>query len=354
MRAYRSLFAAAVVIAICPLNASLVAAAEKTEVRMSILTPDITSFCLTSSIARHKDAGKFSFENDNIDLRQIKVSVSQNPIVVNNGDVDIGECAGVSVLTHAWNKGAKNVVAVAVGATKPAYTIIGNKNIKNMSDLRGAKIGIPGVQSTAAEAVEMSLKRGANLLPKRDYTFIAAGGGSARVAALMAGKIEAIPTFPPFNYRLIDEGYNEVADEMDYVPKYVSGMIIVNRPWAEKNGKVLVDMLKRMIMAGDWLKDPANKDEVIAWLAKGFRVAGKPMGKKYATRYYNDVVGKGRVSYDGYADAETLMANLDILSERGYLKKDEYPPLGTLVDYRWLNQALQEMGRKPVAMLNKE
>ena len=36
------------------------------------------------------------------------------------------------------------------------------------------------------------------------------------MAALIAGKVDAIPTFPPYNYDLVDKGYNLIGDEATY------------------------------------------------------------------------------------------------------------------------------------------
>lgn len=314
-------------------------------VRWSLPSEEITSFCLRESIARHPNAGRFSLARENIEVKTIKVSVSQNPVVVNQGDVNIGECAGISVVTNAYNKGAHGIFIFAAGSVKPAYVIIAGKKFKTLKDLKGGKFASPGPQSTAAEAIELVM-RGAGMTAGKDYTFISAGAGAARVAALVAGRVEAISTYSPLNYKLIDDGFNQVADEMDYVPDYVSGTMIANKAWAEKNPDVIVRISRMLVKIGDWLLEPANKAEVVAWFAENYRVGRKPIGKEYAEKFYADMIARKRFTADGYADKAIYTKNLDIMASRGFLKKENYPDLSKLVDYGYLNKALESL-KKP-------
>jgi ABC-type nitrate/sulfonate/bicarbonate transport system substrate-binding protein len=300
---------------------------------------------LRESVARHPNAGRFSLAREGIEVKTIKVSVSQNPVVVNQGDVDVGECAGISVVTNAYNKGAHGIFIFAAGSVKPAYVIIAGKKFKTLKDLKGGKFASPGPQSTAAEAVELVM-RGAGMAPGKDYTFISAGAGAARVAALVAGRVEAISTYSPLNYRLIDDGFNQVADEMDYVPDYVSGTMLANRKWSTANPDVLVRISRVLVKIGDWLLDPASKAEVVDWFAANYHVGRKPIGKAYAEKFYEDIIAKKRFTADGYASKAIYTKNLDIMASRGYLRKESYPDLSKLVDYSYLNKALDTL-KKP-------
>ena len=328
---------------VCSLGGMSALAAEKAEIKLSVATNTITAFCLKASMNRHPKFQDF-IKEQNISLRATKLTTSQVPVTVNYGDLDVGECSGISTVTNAWNKGATNIFIFAVGSIKPVYVLIGGKKIKKIQDLKGGKLGIPGMQSASTEAIEMILKRGGNLVQPRDYTLISAGAGSARVAALIAGKVDAIPTFPPYNYDLVDKGYNFIADEATYVPQYTSGAHIANREWAEKNRDVFVRLIKAYVKTGMWLEDPANKEKVISWLAENLVIGRKAMGRAYAARFYKDIIGDKRLSFNGYADESAIRANLAILEERGFLKKDKYPPLAKMVDFSYLNQALKELG----------
>ena len=195
----------------------------------------------------------------------------------------------------------------------------------------------------------MILKRGAGMLPGRDYDFVTVGAGPATVAALTAQKVHAISSFPPFSYQLEASGFAPVADVVTHVPQYVTGTHLASRQWAEKNRDQMVRVLKGIVEAGDWLKDPAREKEVVTFFAEHISSGGKEkLGPQLGQRTYDFFVKEKRLSFDGYAPESAVRANIDILKERGFLKDSEVPPLGQLFDFSYLNQALREMGRPPV------
>ncbi len=314
------------------------------EIRMGFLSQEIAPFCVNTGAVHEAEMSPFSPESGGVKLKKILVTVSQAPVMVSNGDLDVAECAGPSGLAQAWSKGGKNAVVVFVGSAKPAYVLIGGKGIKSLADLRGKVVGSPGPQSTATEASSLILRHGAGLTQDRDYKLVSAGTGGARAAAMAAGKIDAVPVYPPFSYRMIDDGFNLVGDQADHVPKYASGTIVANRAWATKNPDLLVALLKTFLRTGEWLRDPGKKEEVIARLAKTVTEGPEPMGADHARRFYKDVIEAGRVAFDGYADEATFQSNLDIMVERGVIAKEDAPPVREIVDYTWLNRARRELG----------
>ena len=165
-------------------------------IKVSIADADITPFCLKMRMVRHPDFPMLR-EKYNLQFREIMQTMAVAPVSVANKDIDIGECTGISTVVNAWNKGAKNLIIWSVGAKLPVYQLVANPAIKTLEDFRGKNIGTPGIQTASSEAVEMILKRGAGLKPNIDYNFVSTGGGTTRAAALLAGKIDALPTFPP-------------------------------------------------------------------------------------------------------------------------------------------------------------
>ena len=60
--------------------------------------------------------------------------------------------------------------------TTARFQLVANPAIKKLEDFRGKNIGTPGIQTASSEAVEMILKRGAGLLPGKDFNYVSTGG----------------------------------------------------------------------------------------------------------------------------------------------------------------------------------
>jgi ABC-type nitrate/sulfonate/bicarbonate transport system substrate-binding protein len=323
------------------------AAADERVIKVGYPEPEFAPLCVPTWYARLGGAPT-SFKDVNIAVTPIQLAVPQIPIAVHTGDIEIGDCAGLSVIAQAWEKGATDLVIVYAGAVKPLYVLLGRKGIAKLGDLKGGKLGAPSPQSTAGEAIAEILKRGAGMLPGRDYTFVSAGTASARTAGLAVGTIDATSSLPPLSYKLVDQGFPLIADEINYVPKYVSGILFTTRAWARNNRDTLVAMLKTAVQIGEWLGNPADRNAVLSVLAKTEYLARTPMGDDYAHRFYADMIDAKRIAFDGYADEQTFRGNLDIMADQGYLKKENFPPLDKLVDYSYLNTALHELGMPAV------
>jgi hypothetical protein len=328
--------------------------AAESPIRISVPSTQITGFCMGIRIARHPNFPG-PMKKYNLSFDDLTMPIPQVPVNVSNNQIDIGECSGISTILNAWNKGAKNMIVFAFGSRLPVYQLVASPEIKRLADLKGKIIGSPGIQSAGAEAVEMILKRGANLLPQRDYDLITVGAGAATMAALLAKKIDAIPYFPPFTYELEKRGYPPLADAVTYIPQYVTGTHVASRSWAEANRNQFVRLLKALIETGDWLKDPANEKAVVQWFADNVAAGGPDkLEPQFAQKMYDFYIKDKRLSFDGYAPESAARANIAILKERGHLQDSEVPPLGQVFDFSYLNQALRELGRPEVPEYGKQ
>jgi len=324
-------------------------AADQPVVQQATVAQNIASWCLTSGFI-YDPALTPSTGAPNIDFVRTLLSPPQAVIAVENGELQINDCVGLGSVAQAWAKGAHNAIIVAVNGVLPAYVIIGSKSIKRLEDLKGKTLASNGPQTTATQAIVTILKGGANLEPDRDYSFVVAATGTARMAALTSGKVDAVSSYPSISYHLADDGYPILGTERQYSPNYVQGALLVNRQWAQANRPLLVSIIKTMLQVGHWLKDPAKKSEVLAKLAVT-TMDGAKLGPDYAQRIYNDIIAvNGGVLEDAYADRALFTGTLKLLTDRGLISKIDYP-LDKMVDYSYLNQARRELGLREVPPL---
>lgn len=317
-------------------------------IEVSSVSQEIAPWCLMSGFFYAPAFGP-STPGPNVDVQTVLLAPPNGIIATDGGQVVLDDCVGLGTVVQAYKQGARNVVVVAVTGIVPAYTLIGGKNIKRLGDFKGKTLASNGLQTTATQAVVDILRRGAHLLPDRDYTLVAAGNAGARAAALAAGKIDGVSTVAPFTYEMIDDGYPAVATERQYVPDYVQGTLVANRDWAQKNRPVMVAILRRMLEIGRWLHDPKQKNGVLAQLADDVTMGSKKIGADYARRMYAETVAvPGGVVDGGYADHALFERTYDLFVERGLIAKSDEPPLDKIVDFSYLNEARRELGMPQV------
>ena len=330
------------------LSLSALAQPAPTKIQVAVVDLAPSSFCALSFV-RQPGLDRFA-RAENLVFEPVLVESAVLPTVVSRGDLPIGECSGLSAVFSAWLKGARNLTVFSVGAVKPLYQIIAAKSIQSLADLRGKSFGTPGLQTASTEAIQVILKRGAGLVYPGDYELISTGTGSARVAALMSGRIDALPTFPPYSYDLLQRGYRLLGDEADFAPQYVTGPYVVNHDWAVKNPDLMLRVARVVVKTGQWMSDPANKSEVIDWFAQNMDLGGgKKLGTELSARLYADLVTDQRLSFTGYAPEAAVRTNIDILIDRNQLTRSDAEPLEQIFDWSWLNKALVQEHLPPGA-----
>ena len=316
-------------------------AADRTVVQLATVAGFVAPWCLTSGFI-YEPGFVPPTGAPNIDFQKTLLSPPQAVIAVENGELAMNDCVSLGTLAQAWAKGAHNAIIVAVNGVLPAYVLIGSKTTKTLADLKGKALASNGIATTGTQAVVAILQKGANLTPERDYSFVSAATGGARLAALTAGKVDGISTYPPISYKLIDTGYPVLGTEKQYGSNYVQGTLIVNRQWAQANRAVLVAMLKTMLQTGRWLRDPSKKNDVIAKLAD-VTMDNAKLGPDYARRIYADTISiDGGVNESVAADRALFQSTVSLMVDRGLLPKADYP-LDKMVDYSYLNQARREL-----------
>jgi ABC-type nitrate/sulfonate/bicarbonate transport system substrate-binding protein len=321
-------------------------AADRTVVQDATVAGFVAPWCLTSGFL-YEPGFVPPTGAPNIDFQKTLLSPPQAVIAVENGELPMNDCVSLGTLAQAWAKGAHNAIIVAVNGVLPAYVLIGSKSTKNLADLKGKALASNGIATTGTQAVVAILQKGANLVPDRDYSFVSAATGGARLAALTAGKVDGISTYPPISYKLIDTGYPMLGTEKQYGSNYVQGTLVVNRQWAQANRPVLVAILKTMLQTGRWLRDPSKKNEVIAKLAD-VTMDNAKLGPDYARRIYADTISvDGGVNESIAADRALFQGTVSLMVDRGLLPKAEYP-LDKMVDYSYLNEARRQLRMQPV------
>ena len=282
------------------ISATLTSAAELQVITVALVSPS-WSTGLPTAVAR----GAGFFRNEGLEVRPVTLA-SSGPIMMAllmSGQAEMVIAGGVAIL-RGIARGAP-VVVVGGHLSRMSYALIGAKGLKTVDDLKGKAIGITGIGGIGEFAVVESLKRN-GLIKDRDFTLLnIEGGTAARMAALKAGKVHAVPMTPGQRVQAENDGFTILLDVRDSLADLPSNIVASTKEFAKSNPDKTIRFLRALGRAVDLIRQ--DKDKAIA-LGKANGLRGDaPMERKALDYYVQDLdirINKNNV--------EALLKLLDI------------------------------------------
>lgn len=209
-------------------------------------------------------AQKFGyFQKDGVKVNFIIVgSAAGNAQQLAAGSLDLGETSSTQVIEAI--QGGAPVKYVINQVITPPYTLLAQKNIKSIADLKGKTIIVGGVNDITRVFLQAMLKP--NGLQPGQYTLTYAGSTSNRFAALKSGSVAAAILFPPFDFVAKSEGYTDLGNVEKYLPSFPFDGFAANDQWAKSHTQALVGFTKAYLQGVQWLYNTANEAEAVTIL----------------------------------------------------------------------------------------
>jgi ABC-type nitrate/sulfonate/bicarbonate transport system substrate-binding protein len=229
-----------------------------------------------------------------------------------------------------------NVVITAGIINRPSFFIMAKKNYKTFQDLRGATIGVTNISSGPAVALRYVLKAKGLEYP-RDYKLQPAGPDAERTMGMSAGRIDASPLAVPFNFVAEELGFSAVGSYLEVIPDYQVSVFAVNRSWAERNRRQLVQFKRGMVRAMRWFFE--NREAAIDFVAKELKL--KP---EYARRGYDFYKDRGLWDANTNINIPGMKTTIAIYNETNPPKPATVPE--KYIDQSFLNEALKGLGSR--------
>ncbi|HEY2986785.1 MAG TPA: ABC transporter substrate-binding protein [Candidatus Binatia bacterium] len=157
------------------------------------------------------DAGFFAREglDDQIILIPNGTQLAQVTVA---GEVDIASLGGAAAISAALSGADFKVIGNNVN--KLIFSMYGRPDIKRVEDLKGKKIGITRIGTSADISARHALRQH-NLDPQKDVILLQLGAVSSIAAALRAGSIDAGMVSPPTLFLMEKLGFKELASITD-------------------------------------------------------------------------------------------------------------------------------------------
>ena len=229
-----------------------------------------------------------------------------------------------------------NVAITAGIINRPSFFIMAKKNYKTFQDLRGATIGVTNISSGPAVALRYVLKAKGLEYP-RDYKLQPAGPDAERTIGMSAGRIDASPLAVPFNFVAEELGFNAVGSYLEVIPDYQVSVFAVNRAWAERNRRQLVQFKRGMIQAMRWFFD--NRDAGVEFVARELKL--KP---EHARKGYDFYKEKGLWDANTNINIPGMKTTIAIYNETNPPKPATVPE--KYIDQSFLSEALKGLAAR--------
>ena len=296
------------------------------KVRMGSSSTNVSFLALYTALRRG------FFKDEGIDLEVIFMPANLASTAVLNGDVDYNGAVTGTIGAAVQGRPMKVLLFTVA---RPLLFLVGQKNIKDIKQLKGKKIAGSSPGGSATLLANQALKQ-VGLEPGKDVSVLQMSGNVAsRYAVLESGVVDASLLSVPENIIALEKGFNELLFLGDVVEFPQNGF-----GTSEKRIRENPDEVYRMVRATlrglQFIWDKNNNEAVTNVLMKQWKVNDRKMAAEMF-RHVNRVLTK-----DAYVKMESVQVLVDLARESAKVAK----PVSALdvVDYSFLDRARKELG----------
>jgi NitT/TauT family transport system substrate-binding protein len=272
------------------------------------------------------------FKEEGLDLEIIFMPANLASTAVLNGDVDYNGAVTGTIGAAVQGRPMKVLLFTVA---KPLLFLMGQKNIKDVKQLKGKKIAGSSPGGSATLLANQALKQ-IGLEPGKDVSVLQMSGNAAsRYAVLESGVVDASLLSVPENIIAHEKGYNELLFLGDVVEFPQNGFGTSDKRIRENPDEVY-RMVRATLRGLQFIWDKNNQEAVTNILMKQWKVSDRKMAAEMA-RQVNRVLTK-----DAYVKLESVQVLVDLARESAKVTKPVNA--GDVVDYSFLDKARKELG----------
>jgi len=273
---------------------------------------------LPTEIAKRKGF----YQEEGLEVRKIAIRTGIQVAALLAGELDYSTVSGIVSSASIQGLPLKTVMG---WLDKPLHMLIARPGIKTITDLRGKRIAVSGLNSVPHVAVREALIQ-AGMNPDKDVTFLALGGSSERVTALAAGSADASP---------VDLAYIQKTEQMGFVDLLYLGDAVnirlgglgVTQDKIQKNPEQIMRMIRATLKGVRFMRP--NKAETLAIMRDYLKISGDSVERiyQYALRSLNE---------DGLVAKKTVDTEIRIAREQFKIKEEI--PESKIFDWRFMKE----------------
>lgn len=244
--------------------------------KVRIATPTIGLTDMAQRIAISK--GYFAQENLEVEISQIAPDLSVKAVV--SDSIEFTIVYGSSIRGAAQGLPIKFVMATI---DKPYHILVVRSELTTGADLKGKAFAVASAGDSLTLMVQAALRH-YGLDPGKDATIIALGGNPERLAGLKGNMVQGTVLEPLYAVQAEKQGMKRLVRIADVAAMGTAGMTTSNKMIKEQPDVVL-RAVRGTVKALKYIKDPKNKDDVMAYMQK---VLNSTLDE--ATAVYPDII----------------------------------------------------------------
>ncbi len=275
------------------------------------------------------EKGFYRREGVDLEFRILRTDLA-SAAIVSSKEVDYMYSAGTAVRVAARGLPIK---VVAYTLKNILFYLMAQPNIRSVPELKGKRVAVALPSDTGGLATKATLKA-FGLDPDKDVTYIAIGAASTRLAAMEAGSIEASIMPVPWNIRMKQKGFRELAFAGNYLKEPLTGFS-TSAEKLEKNPQQVKKVLRGFLRSIRAFQQ--EKKEATELIARRFRLEPQVAEESYK-------IVLQTLSDDGTISQNALQEFLDDVKKETGVKKQI--TLSDIVDFRLLKEAAREIETK--------
>jgi len=189
-------------------------AAQSTKIHISAPSKSLSWF----PIHLTREKGLYRAEGLDVDYVIMKPQVAMQALIA--GDVGYTTALGSTLRAAFRNIPLRVVMTIA---DKPLFALMARPGISSVEELKGKLLGISSF-GASTDTYARALLRRYKLVPNQDVKILALGGGTARIAAMETGAIDAALIEAPYNVMLERKGFRKILFVGDLIPSPLAGL----------------------------------------------------------------------------------------------------------------------------------
>jgi NitT/TauT family transport system substrate-binding protein len=295
------------------------------KVRMGSSSTNVSFLALYTALHRG------FFKDEGIDLEIIFMPANLASTAVLNGDVDFNGAVTGTIGAAVQGRPMKVLLFTV---SKPLLFLVGQKNIKDLKQLKGKKIAGSSPGGSATLLANQALKQ-IGLEPGKDVSVLQMSGSAAsRYAVLESGVVDASLLSVPENIFALEKGYNELLFLGDVIEFPQNGFGTSDKRIRENPDEVY-RMVRATLRGLQFIWDKNNGEAVTNVLMKQWKVNDRKMAAEMSRQV-------GRVlTRDAYVKPESVQVLIDLARESAKVTKPV--TVADVVDYSFLDKARKEL-----------